>query len=78
MMKKLFLLFLVVVLAAFFLVGCIPVTPGEGEVESETEVTVVIEDAVFIDGKTYVSDGVHDITVTFPAPVAGVVTVDIT
>jgi predicted small secreted protein len=70
-MKKLLLVLLVVALAAFLLVGCIPVTPGEGEGEGEGEVTVVIEGAVVIDGKTYVSAGTHDVTVTFPAPVAG-------
>jgi hypothetical protein len=69
-MKKLFLVLLIVVLAAFLLVGCLPVTPGEGEGEGESEVTVVIDGAVVIDGKTYVSAGPHDITITFPSPVA--------
>ncbi len=80
-MKKLLLVLLVVALAAFLLVGCIPVTPseGEGEGEGEAGVTVVIEDAfVDLDGKTYVSEGDHTIIVTFPAPVAGVVTANIT
>jgi len=71
-MKKLILVLLVVALAAFLLVGCIPVTPGEGEEgEGEAGVTVAIEGAVVIDGKTYVSGGIHDVIVTFPAPVAG-------
>jgi hypothetical protein len=70
-MKKLILVLLVVALAAFLLVGCIPVTPGEGEGEGEGELAkVVIDGAVVIDGKTYVSAGPHDVTVTFPAPVA--------
>jgi hypothetical protein len=70
-MKKLLLVLLVVALAAFLLVGCIPVTPGEGEGEGEGELTtVVIDGAVVIDGKTYVSGGIHTVTVTFPAPVA--------
>ena len=75
-MKKLLIVLLIVALTAFLLVGCLPVTPSEGE--GESEVTVVIDGAVVIDGKTYVSDGVHDITVTFPVPVAGVVTANIT
>ena len=72
-MKKLFLVLLIVTLAAFLLVGCIPVIPGEGEGEGEgeSEVTVEIEGAVVIDGKTYVSGGTHTITVTFPTPVEG-------
>jgi len=68
-MKKLLLVLLVVALAVFLLVGCVPVVPGEGEGEGEGEVTVVIEGAVVIDGKTYVSAGFHEVTVTFPAPV---------
>jgi len=75
-MKKLFLVLLVVALAAFLFVGCLPVTPsegeGEGEGEGECEVTVEIDGAVVVDGKTYVSGGSHDITVTFCTPVAGV------
>jgi len=78
-MKKLLLVLLlvllVVTLASFLFVGCIPVTPsegeGEGEGEGECEVAVVIEGAVVVDGKTYVSGGPHDITVTFCAPVVG-------
>ena len=74
-MKKLLLVLLVVTLASFLFVGCLPVTPsegeGEGEGEGEVGVTVEIEDAVVVDGKTYVSGGAHTITVTFPAPVVG-------
>ena len=72
-MKKLLLILAVVALASFLAVGCIPTTPGgEGEGEGEVEeVTVEIEDAVTIGGKTYVSADEHDITVTFPAPVEG-------
>ena len=74
-MKKLLLVLLVVTLASFLFVGCLPVTPsegeGEGEGEGEVAVTVEIEGAVVVDGKTYVSGGAHDITVTFPAPVVG-------
>jgi hypothetical protein len=80
-MKKLLIVLLVVALAAFLLVGCIPGTPppdDDGGGDGETEVGVVIEDVVVIDSKTYVSAGDHTITVTFPAPVAGVVTANIT
>jgi len=68
-MKKLLFVLLIVALASYLFVGCMPVTPSEGE--GESEVTVVIAGAVVIDGKTYVSAGFHDVTVTFPAPVAG-------
>ena len=39
-MKKLLIVLLVVALAAFLLVGCIPVTPGEGEGEGEVIVPI--------------------------------------
>ena len=72
-MKKLFLVLLIITLAAFLFVGCLPVTPseGEGEGEGECEVTVEIDGAVVVDGKTYVSCGNHTITVTFCTPVVG-------
>jgi len=72
-MKKLLLVLLLVILASFLFTGCIPVTPGEGEGEGEgeCEVTVEIDGAVVVDGKTYISCGNHDITVTFCAPVVG-------
>ena len=77
-MKKLLLVLLVVTLAAFLFVGCLPVTPsegeGEGEGEVETGITVDIEGAVEVGGFTYVSEGTHKITITFPVPVAGLVT----
>jgi hypothetical protein len=81
-MKKLLLVLLIVTLASFLFVGCDGVTPaegeGEGEGEGECEVAVVIEGAVVVDGKTYVSGGNHDITVTFCAPVVGGVAAHIT
>jgi len=74
-MKKLLLVLLVVTLASFLFVGCLPTTPaegeGEGEGEGEVGVTVEIEGAVVVDEKTYLSIGNHTITVTFPAPVVG-------
>src|SRR5665648_486445 len=78
-MKKLLLVLLVVALAAFLLVGCNPVTPPvEGEGEGEVEgVTVAIADSAKVGDYTYVSAGSHDITVTFPTPVAGLVSASI-
>ena len=74
-MKKLLLVLLVVIMASFLFVGCLPTTPtegeGEGEGEGEVGVTVEIDGAVVVDGKTYVSCGNHTITVTFPTPVVG-------
>ena len=81
-MKKLLLVLLIVALASFLFVGCLPTTPaegeGEGEGESEVGATVEIDGAVVVDGKTYVSCGAHTVTVTFPAPVVGVVAAYIT
>ena len=80
-MKKLLLVLMVVALASFLFVGCVPTTTpaeGEGEGEAEVGVTVAIADSIVLDGKTYVSAGSHDITVTFPAPVAGNVTGNVT
>jgi hypothetical protein len=75
MKKKLFLLLLIVALAAFVFTGCTPPTPSEGEGEGEGEIEGVVVDidgAVELNGRTYVADGNHTITVTFPAPVANV------
>ncbi|HZK41259.1 MAG TPA: hypothetical protein VFC91_06885, partial [Atribacterota bacterium] len=80
-MKKLLLVLLVVVLASFLLVGCTPTVPTEGEGEGEVEVvgvTVAIADSVKVGDYTCVSAGDHTITVTFSAPVAEVVTANIT
>jgi len=81
-MKKLLLVLLVVALASFLFVGCLPTTPAEGEGEGEGEgevaaLTVEIGDSVVLDGKTYVSDGAHSITVTFAEAVVGNVEVAI-
>ena len=73
-MKKLLLVLLVVAIASFLFVGCLPTTPaeGEGEGEGEAEAAIVeIVGSVLLDGKTYVKAGVHDLIVTFAAPVAG-------
>jgi len=81
-MKKLLLVLLVIALASFLFVGCLPTTPaegeGEGEGEGECETIVEIAGAVVVDGKTYVSGGNHDITVTFCAPVVGGVSAYVT
>jgi len=62
-MKKLLLVLLVVALASFLFVGCLPTTPaegeGEGEGEGEPTVTVEIGDSVVLNGKTYVKGGSH-------------------
>lgn len=77
-MKKLLFVLLIVALASYLFVGCIPVTPSEGEGEGEVEgVTVAIADSAKVGDYTYVSAGSHDITVTFPAPVAGLVSASI-
>jgi len=71
-MKKLLLVFLVVALASFLLVGCTPTTPAEGEGEGETEVgicpTVAVTTQVLVGSKTYIKGGKQTITVTFAVP----------
>jgi len=69
-MKKLLLVLLVVALASFLFVGCLPTTPdededgGEGEVEGACP-TVSITSEVEIDGKMYIKGATQTITVTF-------------
>jgi len=69
-MKKLLLVLMVVALAAFLLVGCVPVIPGEGEGEGEPEIcpTVAITSQVVVGGKTYIKGDSQTITVTFAVP----------
>jgi len=71
-MKKLLLVLLVVSLAAFLFVGCIPTTPGEGEGEGEGEAeicpTVHVTTQVEVGGKTYIKGDKQTITVTFAVP----------
>jgi len=70
-MKKLLLVLLVVALASFLFVGCLPTTPAEGEGEGEGEVvegacpTVSITSEVEIAGKKYIKGASQTITVTF-------------
>ena len=70
-MKKLLLVLMVVALAAFLLVGCIPSTPAEGEGEGEGEVeicpTLTVSGEVTITGAKYLKKGTQTITVTFAA-----------
>jgi len=73
LMKKLLLVLLVVALASFLFVGCLPTTPGgEGEGEGEGEVgicpTVNVTSQVEVGGKTYIKGGKQTITVTFAVP----------
>ena len=73
-MKKLLLVLMVVALASFLFVGCIPSVPaeGEGEGEGEGEVgicpTVAVTSQVEVAGKTYLKAGKQTITVTFAVP----------
>ena len=70
-MKKLLLVLLVVALASFLFVGCLPTTPseGEGEGEGEGEVgicpTLTVSGEVTIAGAKYIKKGTNTITVTF-------------
>lgn len=73
-MKKLLVLLLISTLALFVFAGCQSIVPSEGEGEGEVEtVTVDITSKVTIDGWDYVAGGSQTVTVTFPAPVTGVV-----
>ena len=71
-MKKLLLVLLVVTLAAFLLVACTPVTPGEGEGEGEGEEEICpnlnITSQVFFGDRFYIQGGKQTITVTFALP----------
>jgi len=71
-MKKLLLVLLVVTLASFLFVGCLPTTPAEGEGEGEGEVgicpTVSVTSQQVVGGKTYIKGGKQTITVTFAVP----------
>ena len=67
-MKKLLLVLLVVTLASFLFVGCLPTTPTEGEGEAEICPTVSITSQVAVGGKNYIKAGSQTITVTFAVP----------
>jgi len=72
-MKKLLLVLMVVALASFLLVGCLPgTTPDDDEDEDDGEVgicpTVAITSQVAVGGKNYVKAGTQTVTVTFAVP----------
>ena len=74
-MKKLLLVLLVVALASFLLVGCLPgTTPDDDEDEDDGVVvdeicpTVAVTSQVAVGGKTYIKAGSQTITVTFAVP----------
>jgi len=79
-MKKLLLVLLVVALASFLFVGCLPTTPaeGEGEGEGEGEVcpTVALSTEVDILGDKYIKGGSNTITVTFAEATEPVMSAD--
>ena len=79
MKKKLLVLLLIIIVAAFAFVGCAP-HPSEGEGEGEGEIEgILVEFAKeYRDGdKVYVAKGSNGVTVTFPAPVTGMVQIDL-
>jgi len=78
MKKKLFLLLLIIALAAFVFTGCTPPAEGEGEGEGEIEGVLVEFGHEYRDGsRVYVASGSNTVTVTFPAPVTGMVQVNL-
>ena len=70
-MKKLLLVLMVVALAAFLLVGCIPTTPADGDGEGVGNgggialPAITIADSVGVGTKAYVKAGSHEVTITF-------------
>jgi len=76
-MKKLLLVLLVVALASFLFVGCLPTTPaeGEGEGEGEAEIcpTITITGQYAGTDKTYVKNSSSaEVVVTYTVPTEGV------
>jgi hypothetical protein len=75
-MKKLLLVLMVVAIAAFLLVGCIPgVTPTPTPTPTpgvEICPTVSVTSQAAVGGKTYIKGGKQTITVTFAVPTAPV------
>jgi len=72
-MKKLLLVLMVVAMASFLLVGCLPgvvVDGDEDEDEGEPEIcpTVAVTSQVAVAGKNYIKAGSQTITVTFAVP----------
>ena len=74
-MKKLLLVLLVVALASFLFVGCIPSVPAEGEGEGEAEVcpAITITGQYAGTDKTYVKGGgTVEVVITYTVPTEGV------
>ncbi|PKP59863.1 hypothetical protein CVT91_06055 [Candidatus Atribacteria bacterium HGW-Atribacteria-1] len=74
-MKKLLLVLMVVAMASFLLVGCLPgtttpTTPTEPTEPTTPEIcpTVAVTSQVAVGGKTYIKGGTQTITVTFAVP----------
>jgi len=72
-MKKLLLVLLVVALASFLFVGCLPGTTPDDDEDDGVVVdgicpTVAITSQVDVGGKTYIKGGKQTITVTFDVP----------
>jgi len=75
-MKKLLVLLLISIMAIFVFAGCDGIgTPAEGE--GVEEVTVEVDGQYEEAGKIYVPGDNNDITVTFPEPVSGMVTANV-
>ena len=73
-MKKLLLVLLVVALASFLFVGCIPSVPAEGEGEGEAEIcpAITITGQYAGTDRTYVKGGSAEIVATYTVPTEGV------
>jgi len=72
-MKKLLLVLLVVALASFLLVGCLPGTTPDDDEDDGVVVdgicpTVAVTSQVAVEGKNYIKGGKQTITVTFAVP----------
>jgi hypothetical protein len=74
-MKKLLLVLLVVTLASFLFVGCLPTTPAEGEGEGEAEIcpTITITGQYAGTDRTFVkASSSAEVVVTYTLPTEGV------
>lgn len=80
MKKKLLVLLLVITVSAFLFTGCAPHVDPEPEPDPDPSVDgVLVEFAKEYreDNRVYVAGGSNTVTVTFPAPVTGMVQVDL-
>jgi len=69
-MKKILLVFIIIILSSFLFNGCVPTIPAEGEGEGEIAICPIVSvtSQVSYEGKTYIKAGEQTITVTFAAP----------